>query len=66
MSSEDDLPRAKRKAPERGVGAADNRSEGRAWLDNPENLRRFFDGVSRAGERARVREERSFPKHRGG
>jgi hypothetical protein len=41
--------------PERGASAADERAEGRAWLDNPENLRRFFDGVARAMERARTR-----------
>lgn len=41
--------------PGRGASAADGRVEGRSWLDNPENLRRFFDGVARAMERAKGR-----------
>jgi hypothetical protein len=64
MASNPDLPPSKRRAPERGAAAADARSEGRAWLDNPENLRRFFEGVNRASERARVREERALPRYR--
>jgi hypothetical protein len=65
MPSKPDSPPAKRRAPERGAGAADGRSEGRNWLDNPENLRRFFEGVSRASERARTREERVAARYRG-
>ena len=56
MASNRDKRRHTRAGPDRGATAADGRIEGRAWLDNPENLRRFFDGVARASQRAQVRE----------
>jgi hypothetical protein len=58
MAPERDLKRRKRVTPERGAAAADDPIEGHTWLDNPDNLRKFFDSVARAGERARIREER--------
>ena len=58
MTAERDLKRRKWVGPDRGAVAADGRIEGRTWLDNPDNLQKFFDSVARAGERARTREER--------
>jgi hypothetical protein len=58
MAANRDSMEDRRDAAERGAAAADGRIEGRSWLNNPDNLKRFFDGVSRAGERARAREQR--------
>lgn len=33
-------------------------AERRAWLDNPANLKRFFERVERASQDARMRERR--------
>jgi hypothetical protein len=55
MAPHHDTQQSKQLGPDRGASAADERAEGRAWLDNPENLRRFFDGVARAMERAQSR-----------
>jgi hypothetical protein len=57
MPRERELRRRKRVVPDRGVAPADGRIDGHTWLDNPENLQKFFETISRASERARSREE---------
>jgi hypothetical protein len=59
MPPERELKRRKQVAPDRGAAPADGRIEGRTWLDNPDNLQKFFDRVARARERAGMREERN-------
>jgi hypothetical protein len=59
MAPERGLKRRRQAAPDRGAAPADSRIEGRTWLDNPENLQKFFETVARASERARVRQGRN-------
>jgi hypothetical protein len=59
MAAERGLKRRKQVAPDRGAAPADSRIDGRTWLDNPENLDKFFESVARATERARMRERRN-------
>jgi hypothetical protein len=56
MAPERDVKRRRQVDVDRGATAADGRIEVRTWLDNPDNLRKFFDTVARASERARMRE----------
>jgi hypothetical protein len=59
MAPERGVKRRKQVAPDRGAAPADSRIEGRTWLDNPENLQKFFETVARASERARMRQGRN-------
>src|SRR5580658_3102112 len=56
LASNQNSPRARRREEERS--STGDRSEGRAWLDNPGNVQRFFERVASASEAARAREQR--------